>query len=58
MFLVFSFFYYKLTCANATAMQKSTTSQQTKEVLTQQQKIITSLRKIEDRVVTRDVTIK
>ena len=55
-FLAFSFFYYKITCANATAMKKSNERQQAIEVIIQQREIISSLKKIEDRVVTRNVT--
>ena len=53
-FLVFSFFYYKITCASAGAVKKPVHGESVKQVITQQRQIISSLKKIEDRMVVKN----
>tara|TARA_R100001082_G_C4351404_1_gene154712 strand:- start:1027 stop:1254 length:228 start_codon:yes stop_codon:yes gene_type:complete len=57
-FLAFSFFYYQFTCASAEEKREFTVTEQTKQVITQQREIITSLKKIEDRMVIKNVSVK
>ncbi len=57
-FMVLSFFYYKITCANTTSTKKISKLNQVNQIITQQREIIVSLKKIEDRMVIKNESNK
>ena len=56
LFLILSFFYYKVTCANAQVAKQN--NKQISHVKVQQEKIISSLKKIESRIGKKNVSIR